>query len=59
MSQTIETIKVHYRPLAEIKDREIAVYFLAGVLKTYQESFKAKSKGIQACLAINNTSQEN
>lgn len=35
MSQPVKTIKLHYKVWAEMKDWEIVVYSLAGVLKTF------------------------
>lgn len=35
MSQPVKTIKLHCKVLAEIKEREIIVYCLAGVLQTF------------------------
>lgn len=35
MSQPVKTIKLHYKVLAEMKDWEIVVYCLAGVLKMF------------------------
>lgn len=35
MSQPVKTIKLHYKALTEIEDREIVVSCLTGVLKTF------------------------
>jgi len=35
MLQPVKIIKLHYKVLAEIKDREIVACCLAGVLKTF------------------------
>lgn len=35
MSQPVKTTNLHYKVLAEMKDKEIVVYCLAGVLKTF------------------------